>query len=52
MKVDYWNKNEQGSAFGVRDGVIKNLPTHGKEKGNSPSSKSMGSGKFVKRRES
>lgn len=48
MKPADWIKNEQESAFGVREGVINNLPTHGKEKGNSPSSKSMSSGKFVK----
>lgn len=48
MKPEDWIKNEQGSARGVREGVVKNLPTHGKEKGNSPSSKSMSSGKFVK----
>ena len=47
MKAEDWIKNEQGSAFGVREGVVKNLPTHGKEKGNSPSSKSTSS-KFVK----
>lgn len=50
MKAEDWTKNEQGSALGDREDVVKNLPTHGKEKGNSPSSKSMSSGKFVKKK--